>query len=267
MYRTLKLSLVLILFTTWSFSQAPEGFPAVDKDDLSEAKLTPYRIFNGSSLYGYIDGGAELYLEYGFSGAAITEISYKGEKYKTEIYRMNDPEAAFGIFSVSKYRCISTPDVSAYSCQTRYQLSFCKGPYYVSIINSSGSSADSTNMLLIGNIIAGKISDSDVDFSRYLPDTDQVLLKTNCILAKGRIGIVNGFPDLEDFFKEISDYTALILKGDKLTISVKFNNYDSYNKFLELHDYQDALLSEKDFAAPGGERLRKISETHLYISK
>jgi hypothetical protein len=28
--------------------------------------------------------------------------------FKVEVYRMKDPEAAFGIFSVSRFRCFST---------------------------------------------------------------------------------------------------------------------------------------------------------------
>ncbi|MDZ7636238.1 MAG: DUF6599 family protein [Bacteroidales bacterium] len=44
------------------------------------------------SLYGYINGGAELYLEYGFD----TLISYRsgyarGGIFKVEVYRMKDP--------------------------------------------------------------------------------------------------------------------------------------------------------------------------------
>lgn len=58
------------------------------------------RTFTETSLYGYINGGAELYLEYGFDTLLVTELVIEGSDIKAEVYRMKDPEAAFGIFSV-----------------------------------------------------------------------------------------------------------------------------------------------------------------------
>ena len=66
MLKSLLVSLILILGFPACFSQLPEDFPLVNKADLPEAKFSSSRTFNGTALFGYIDGGAELYLEYGF---------------------------------------------------------------------------------------------------------------------------------------------------------------------------------------------------------
>jgi len=113
---------LLFLISPVSFSQLPEDFPSVNNSDMPEAKFSSSRTFGGESLFGYIDGGAELYLEYGFSVVSVTEIEYMHGKYKTEIYKMKGPEEAFGIFSVSKYRCLDMPTLSEYTCRTKYQV-------------------------------------------------------------------------------------------------------------------------------------------------
>lgn len=259
MLRYLSVSVILILSFTACFSQIHEGFPVIDKNDLPEAKFISSRVFTGPSLFGYINGGAELYLEYGFDVAVVTVIDYKGGEYKTEVFKMTGPEEAFGIFSVSKYRCLGMPALSKFTCQTKYQLQICKGPYYISIINKTGARSDSIISLDLGRRLTDKITDMEVDLSSYLPEIDAETLKTKSFLAKGRLGIVNGSPEMEDFFLGVDGYTVVIAKSDgKLLISAKFNNSESYQKFLDLHKWKDDL-SDND-----GTR-KKIADHHLII--
>jgi len=206
-----------------------------------------------------MNGGAELYLEYGFSMLSVMEIDLSGGKYKTEIYKMNGQEEAFGIFSVSKYRCMDMPDLSKFTCRTRYQFQICKGPYYINIINGTGNSSDSIASITIGKIITDKIMDKEIEFSGFLPGVSAEKLQSGCFLAKGRLGIVNGSPDLEDFFQEISDYAALIVDQDgKTIISVRFENKESYSKFIKLHNWESNNESTDG-------SVRKIADSHLLV--
>lgn len=251
----LNLLLLFLLFQQVYPQSSENGYPAITNADL-QVKVPVYRKFTGTSLFGYIDGGAELYLEYGFSGALVNEISYKDGKYKIEIFKMTGPEEAFGIFSVSRYRCLTTPDISEYSCQSKYQLQFCKGPYYVSIINRTGTRTDSIIMPYLGKIISDKIADPEADLSVYLPGIARDLLRSSGFLAKGRLGIVNSLPDLEDLFRDIKDFTAVIMKDtDKTIISVKFNNPELCMKFQKLNN----LKSSSEVS------VRQIAENHLLI--
>ena len=58
---------------------------------------------------------------------------------KAEIYRMPDIDRAFGIYSVNIFRCNESDALAEYFCQSDYQVQFCKGDYYVNIINNSGT--------------------------------------------------------------------------------------------------------------------------------
>jgi len=249
---------LLFLLPAVSFSQLPENFPVINETDLPGAKFSSPRIYNSSALFGYINGGAELYLEYGFSTVSVTEIEYLQGKYKTEIYKMNGPEEAFGIFSVSKYRCLDMPALAEFTCRTKYQLQICKGPYYISIINSTGSKSDSIASVTIGKILTGKIRDEELDLKGYLPGIPREVIQSKCILAKGKLGIMNGSPDHEDFFQGMTGYTAVIVKSEKAIISVKFVDDSSYNRFLDLNKLKDETIE-----ADG--RVRKIASNHLLI--
>lgn len=250
---------LLIIVGSSCIAQIPDDFPVVSRNDLPEAEFTNVRTFNGSSLFGYMDGGAELYLEYGFSALLVMNINFMDGKYKTEIYKMNQPEEAFGIYSVSKFRCLDMPPLSKFTCRTKFQLQICKGHYYISIINGTGSSSDSTASAIIGRIIVDKIKESEIELSDLLPGISDEELQTQSFLARGRLGIVNGSPDLEDYFLGISDYTALIVKrpGEKI-MSVKFENDESCRKFLEQND---------SFIGNGLKKqmLTKFSDSHLLI--
>ncbi|MCK9618469.1 MAG: hypothetical protein M0R21_11630 [Lentimicrobiaceae bacterium] len=66
--------------------------------------------YKGEELFYLIDGGAELYLEYGFTEASVAEFVFPEDgKLRAELYEMSDVAAAYGVFSV---RCGSPGSMS-----------------------------------------------------------------------------------------------------------------------------------------------------------
>ena len=99
------------------------------------------RVFTGSGLYGFMNGGAEQFLEYGVSRLTARDVVYKGEDYTLEIYEMPSPEDAFGIYSLHIFKCERTDALGCIDCLSPYQLQAVVGNKYVSVVFSSGSSA------------------------------------------------------------------------------------------------------------------------------
>jgi hypothetical protein len=261
--------IILIFLIPYVVSQAqvPEGFPAIDKSDIPGAKFQSPRHFTGESLFGYMDGGAELYREYGITDAVITEFDLKEGHYKCEVFKMTGPEEAFGIYSVSKYRCLSSPPFSPFACQTRYQLQICKGSYYISIINKSGSSTDSLVSLKAGEILARRINDPSADLSVFIPDINTSDLDQTAVLAKGKLGLMNGATDWEDFFKDITGYYTLIYPAkEKSILSVRFRAEEDFQQFVKFHGWNLCDIGVSDVRVAGGVTLRLIGENHLLIS-
>jgi len=257
----------ILIFTSLDcYSQVDDGFPLIGTQDIPEAGFSAVRTFNGASLFGYINGGAELYLEYGFSAASVAEISLMGGKYKTEIYRMTGAEEAFGIFSVSKYSCRSMPQVSSFTCMTKYQLQICAGSYYISIINATGTKTDSLASVRIGEAIVNKIKEPQAAIAEFLPGIDPEIIKRDAILAKGRLGIMNGAPDFEDYFRNATGYIAVILPSNESTLlSVRFNTRDDLNNFITAHNLPGEEITLLPAKLLNGETVSKLSDNHLLI--
>jgi hypothetical protein len=246
--------------------QIPADFPVIGEADMPEAKFQASRHFTGESLFGYMNGGAELYREYGIIEAVISEFDLNGGHYKCEVFKMTGPEEAFGIYSVSKYHCLSSPPISQYTCQNKYQLQICNGPYYISIINRSGTSADSVVLLKTGKKLEEKINEPSADLSAFIPDVDPDDLKLNSILAKGKLGLVNGAPDREDYFKDITGYYTLIYKSkEKTFLSVSFKMPEDFKLFINFHGWSICDLSASDVTKANGEILRMLGENHILI--
>ena len=90
-----------------ALSSAAADVPAVLRavDGIPGWKRTgPPERYNKEGLYGYIDGGAEIVLQYGFRELAVSRFkpaaaSGSEKEIVLEIYRMSSGEAAFGLYS------------------------------------------------------------------------------------------------------------------------------------------------------------------------
>lgn len=244
-----------LVWITWSFAQTP--LSALSLDTLTGTETGQVRVFTESSLYGYIDGGAELYLEYGFDTLVVTDLVAGGNDIRVEVYRMEDADAAFGIFSVSRFRCNGGPVLTEHMCRSAYQLQFCRGPFYVSIVNDTGGSTDQATADRISKFLLENISDPPFAVSDFFTDVPDAETMKSAVLVRGPLGIYNGIPYISDKMESAKDYTALIIrKGEKVTASVIFNTPGSLDEFLRANEItapadstltcKDSVISEAD---------------------
>ncbi len=70
-----------------------------DKIEKWQLKGKP-EVYTGDDLFLYINGGADIYQEYGFEEVISSEYEQEGAgRISVEIYKMNNPQSAFGIFT------------------------------------------------------------------------------------------------------------------------------------------------------------------------
>lgn len=231
LFRQTSSLLFLLAFSLSSLAQTTEsrqGLAAVQ--GIGEVRS---RTFTESSLYGYINGGAELYLEYGFDTLVVTELVCDDRDIKVEIYRMKDPEAAFGIFSVSRFRCNGGPGLTEHLCRSAYQLQFCKGPFYVSIINDTGTKEDQETADAIASGILGHIAEASFNPSLFFEEHLDDEAMRGAVLVRGPLGLYNGIPELSDTFGDATGYTALMIQSDGRTrASLRFESPGAAAEFL-----------------------------------
>ncbi|MBS0011466.1 MAG: hypothetical protein KFF49_08650, partial [Bacteroidales bacterium] len=67
------LLIVNLLMCIRTSAQIPDDFPGLATDNLENASIESERTYTAESLFGYMNGGAELYLEYGFDRLVVSE--------------------------------------------------------------------------------------------------------------------------------------------------------------------------------------------------
>jgi len=111
----------------------------VSGQDLPDIVVKRERTYTGAGLYGFMNGGADLYLEYGVKSLIAREIVYKGEEFSIEIYEMQSPVDAFGIYSLHTFKCDRIDALDCLNCLSAYQQQLVVGAKYISIVFPSGS--------------------------------------------------------------------------------------------------------------------------------
>jgi hypothetical protein len=107
-------------------------------------------------LYGYIDGGAELYISYGFKEAL--SCTYKKENQPeviAEVYDLIEPRNAFGVFSQTREIENLQLGQGAYSLPGA--VFFWKDHYYFSLSSWESTPEAESFMLALGDYLDKKI--------------------------------------------------------------------------------------------------------------
>jgi hypothetical protein len=134
-------SLSTLLFVCL-FVTSPAQETSVDFSCLS---VTPWKtaaspeVFKKDGLFGYIDGGAELFLQYDFEELFVTRYEDRTtptaeKEIILEAYRMASPADAFGIFSLKREGDERvSPEIEAVHWLSPSQASLVKGNFYINI--------------------------------------------------------------------------------------------------------------------------------------
>jgi hypothetical protein len=115
----------------------------------------PPSFYSPEGLYQYIDGGADIYLLYGFKNLQHQDFKSGGAELTVDIYEMDKTEDAFGIYAAERspgYKFIS---IGAEGYRDRGILNFLQDHYYVKL---SGSGANADGLLdQFARLLSGRI--------------------------------------------------------------------------------------------------------------
>lgn len=113
-----------------------------------DTTLLKHRQYEGEGLYGFMNGGSDLYYEYGFEFLKVENIKFEGFEYQLEEYRMSSPLNAFGIYSIHVFKPLKVDyllhkgsSLVGFDCLSKYQLQAAFGNIYFSIVFNDGEIA------------------------------------------------------------------------------------------------------------------------------
>lgn len=219
----------------------------------------------GEDLFLLINGGAEIYYEYGFRQAVIHSYSQEdGTSINVEIYEMEDAVSAYGMYTFKTG--INGEDVpfGTKGKLEDYYLNFWKGPFVVTLIGFDTDAATRESLKKMAGLIADKITSQGTPPSliKYVTDLSDTCSKITYI--QGNLGLYNQYEfDTDNIFGvtkgvvgEYEGYKLLLLyyadsteqkkwflnAGDHLKESRKFSDYNVTQKGFTLKDSQGQLI-------------------------
>jgi hypothetical protein len=155
--------------------------------------------FRGEDLFTYIDGGAEIYFEYGFGRVIVQDYRNEaGHRLNLEIFEMESPEAAYGMFTF-KIGPRGEAVVLGDECQLAdYYLNLCQGRYLITITGLEAEAAAGEGLVALARLVEGKLGERGKRPSLVSVLPGEGLKPWSLKLFRGPLALYNTHP----FFKE-----------------------------------------------------------------
>ncbi|MFZ5979255.1 MAG: DUF6599 family protein [Candidatus Zixiibacteriota bacterium] len=228
------------------------------------------RTFNQNDLYGHIDGGAELFLEFGFDKLLVQKYTNGDNEIELEIYLMTEPAAALGIYLMKCGRETPLDDIPCRNTANSYQLTLVKNRCFIQLNNFNGRKALVPVMTALARSTLEGIEPEDkVLFFENLPGED--LIEHSELLVRGPYGLqpIYTFGEGDIFLlggkvfgvvgdyriDSVETYTAIIIPYPDVKAAEKaFHNLNvNLDTYLEIVEQSDRLLVFKDFVDKYGQ--------------
>ena len=205
----LSLSLSIQLFA--QKEELMNLLPTGEQLNSFELKAEP-EYYQGDDLFLLINGGADIYLEYGFKDVISASFANKtGLNFKAEIYQMLNDSATYGIFSFNSGNRIVTHNIGDACVIQNDFLIFIKGNYYTVLTSSSNKEEQQLNLVGFAVVISDKI-----EVSGFLPKlvAEHKDIALNPVYFLGNLALSNKYLfDHSDIF-QFSD--GLLIEKDKV---------------------------------------------------
>ncbi len=198
--------------------------------------------YEPENLFDYIDGQADTYLDYGFRLLITREYATKENTMLTvEIYLMEDPHHAFGIFAAERTPEDNAVDVGVEGFMGANIMAFWKGPYYCKILFYQMSPSLESVLPKTGRLLAEKIPGSygTPELFSVFPTAFRVKGSERFIPRNflGQTYLKNGYR--VDFDRDGRSYQAFLLEAG--------SNEEARQSYLR---FQEFLKAERSTVSP-----------------
>jgi hypothetical protein len=207
--RRLGATLAMLLFfcaagaEAWQAPESLARFLPAGGEAAGWSLVEPPQGYGGEDLYQLINGGADIYHEYGFRQALVAEYANtRGKAIKLELYEMTNPAAAYGIFSFKIGEGGAAPAIGQDARIEEHYLNFWKGNLQLTLIGRDAAEETVRGLLALAAAAAGRIAQSggrpalvDLLVREPLPFAQPKYLR-------GPLGLANHYRfDREDIFR------------------------------------------------------------------
>ncbi|MDW7761672.1 MAG: DUF6599 family protein [Acidobacteriota bacterium] len=153
------------------------------------------QFYDGEDLFIYINGGAEIYMEYGFRAAVVQDFrSPGGRDISLELFAMDSPEAAFGMYS---FKISGKGDPVGFGEGgelSSYYLNFWKGPIVATLTGFDEDPETVEGIRILAEVLDGDLPAGGVrpGLLQVLPGDEEPI--RNRSYVRGPLGFANLLP-------------------------------------------------------------------------
>jgi hypothetical protein len=153
------------------------------------------QLFAGEDLFTYIDGGAEIYFEYGFRKVIVQDYrNAAGSRLSLEIFEMESPESAYGIYTFKKSAAGEPIVLGDESQLDEYYLNLRKGPYLLTLTGLDPAAVTRQDLLLVARSVEPKLGPSAPPPGLISQLPGEGLKPQSIKYFKGPLALYNSYP-------------------------------------------------------------------------
>ncbi|MFC2157814.1 DUF6599 family protein [Acidobacteriota bacterium] len=220
---------LMSIFSVWMFPQDLRDNELEQRAFLPETEeISGWKtqgeseVYMGDDLFLYINGGAEIYHEYGFKSVIVQEYTSRNDNFiSVEIFEMMDSNSSFGMYSFKTSDGGTEVEFGQEGRLEGYYMNFWKGAFIVTLIGFDESRETVAGIRLLAEAVAkrmGGVQEEDPpSILNLLPD--EGLLKTGKKYFEGHLGLFNNYPfATKNLFQTTSGVMGRYRDGAKVFI-------------------------------------------------
>lgn len=188
--------------------------------------------YEREDLFLYINGGAEIYHEYGFKRVIVQDYyNENGKSLSLEIFEMSSPESAFGIYTFKTSPHGKKLAVGKLGRLEDYYLNFWKGNFLVTITGFDEDEETIRGLEDLAYAVDAKLNNGGIIPSLVALLPGKNLVEPSVKYFKGNLGLFNSYP----FFYENVFSLKQGIRGDYRTgYSIFIIKYESGEECLRI---------------------------------
>ena len=239
-----------VFFVVASLSFAGDGRKVADlipQPDFAKGWTWDFEpeVYTLDNLFDYIDGEAELYIDYNFVEMATGSYAKKDDEtisFSVDIYDMGSPLDAFGIYSSYRRPELDFEAIGDEAMVSYLNIRFYKGRYFVQLNGASTDSIVSETIHQLAKDLAIKIpaAPEPKELSLLLKENQvphSMKYITNGFMGQGRFkinvqadyrsgetvftGFVSLFPNTDEATRAIASFEQSLAQQGTITVSLQ----------------------------------------------